>query len=170
MTDIATTLRVLLENLGAACINAYATVAGAPLEVPDLVIPPTGPAPVTDCGNLLIVNMTSLTSAFQGPPENCAIVPQANLAVTVTRCIANLDAWGKPAGREALTADALSLADDVSTLWYGVTNACRAGTLWAGFQELGCQDTKFRDFRPGASGGIGWFTWSLSVDLSTAIL
>lgn len=170
MTDIAKTLRTLLCNLGDACIGAYSTVPGAPLEVPDLVIPPTGPAPVIDCGNLLIVACTSVTSAFQGPAENCALVLQANLSVTVTRCVSNLDNWGRPADRTAMTKDALGLADDVSTLWYGVAGACKAGTLWTGFTELGCEDTIFRDMRPGAGGGIAWYTWAITVDLSAAIL
>lgn len=170
MTSVAKTLATLEIDLANACVAAYSLIADAPLPVPTVVIPPSGVAPVLDCGNLLVVNCTQVTSAFQGPPEACAIVMQANLAVTVTRCIVNLTDFGKPAGRTELTDDGLGLADDVSTLFYGVTAACRAGTLWSGFAELSCADTSFRAFRPGASGGIGWFTWDIVVNVTAPLV
>ena len=170
MTSVARTLRTLLQNLGDACVNSYSLIADAPIPVPSLVIPPSGPAVPVDCGDLLIVACTSVTSAFQGPPEACAIVMQANLSVTVTRCVPNLTDFGHVANRTLLTDAALSLADDVSTLFYGVTGQCRAGTLWTGFAELGCESTRFRDFRPGAGGDIAWFTWNVSIDLTSPLL
>lgn len=163
---MAVTLRTLEENLGDACVAAYGTVTGAPLPVPALVIPPSGSSVVVDCGDLLIVRAASVSSAFQGPPEKCALVMVANLEVTVTRCIPNLTDWGHPATQAELTAAGLSLADDVSTLWYGVAQACQAGTLWAGFADLGCADTQFRAWTPGASGGIGWWSWQVSVNVT----
>lgn len=169
LAALALTLRTLEQNLGAAAVAAY-SAEGAPLPVPTLVIPPAGAAPVIDCGDLLLVTTTSVTSAFIGPPERCAIVMQANLAVTVTRCIPNLKPSGNVADNDELTIASLSLADDISTLFYGVTTACRNGTLWAGFLDLDCSSTHFRDARPGASGGIGWFTWAIGVDVASSLL
>lgn len=167
MSSVALVLRTLEENLADACLTSYASITDAPLPVPAVVIPPSGPVPVIDCGDLLIVQCVSVTSAFQGPPEACAIVMQANLTVTVTRCIPNLTDWGVPASQAALTASGRSLARDVATLFYGLTGQCRAGLLWSGFRELGCADTAFREFRPGASGGVGWFTWNIAVKVTS---
>lgn len=170
MTAVSLMLRSALEDLGDACVNSYLSIADSPKPVPSLVIPPMGVLPVLDCGNLLVVGVTSVTSAFQGLPERCALVMQANLSVTVTRCVENLTDFGRPATQAALTTDGLLLANDASTLFYGVTGQCRDGLLWKSFTDLGCESTRFRDMRPGASGGIGWLTWSLSVDLATSLL
>lgn len=159
-----------MEDLADGCINSYLSIDDSPKPVPSPVIPPTGILPVVDCGNLLIVACPSVTSAFQGPVERCALVMQANLTVTVSRCVANLTDWGHPASQSELTADGLLLAQDVSTLWYGLTGQCRQGLLWKSFADLDCSSTRFRDMRPGASGGIAWVTWQISVDLATSLL
>lgn len=170
MTDSpALVIRTLLENLRDACLNAY-TIPGAPLPVPSPVIAPNGPSPTIDCADLLIVQCVDVTSAFQGPPEACALVMKCSLQVTVTRCVPNLDSFGRPKDRAELTAAGESLADDASTLWAGVTGQCVAGTLWSGFYELGCQDTSFRDMRPASQGGIGWWTWSIVVTVAAPLL
>lgn len=161
--------RVCATNLRDACIAAYSTVAEAPSPTPSPVIHHDGIVPTIDAGDLLIVQVTSITSAFQGPPELCAIVPQVNLTATVTRCVPNLTSFGRVADHERLSDGALGLADDASTLWEGVTAACRAGTLWAGFVDLSCADTTFRDARPGAGGGIGWFSWAVSVKVTAPL-
>lgn len=162
MTSPALLGRTLAENLRDACLAAYDDLADAPSK-PTGVIHHDGPAPTIDCGDLLVVQLASLTSAFQGPVEACAIVPQFTFVVTVTRCIPNLDDWGRVAEHDDLTDAALSLADDASVLQAGVTARCAAGTLWAGVSDIGCRDTQFRDMRPGASGGIGWWTWTVLV-------
>lgn len=169
MTSLAKVLRTVATNLGDAAIASY-SLADSPRPIPSLVIPPTGFLPVVDCPDLLIVSALAGQATMQGSPAQCAIVMRANLSVTVTRCVANLTDIGTPASRTALTADALSLADDVSTIFYGLTGACRNGTLWSGFDDLGCADTTFGDWRPGASGGIGWFTLSLGLNVSAALL
>lgn len=170
MASVSVLLRTLMEDLGDACVNSYLSIGDAPLPVPSLVIPPSGPAPVISCGNLLIVSVASITSSFQGPPENCALVMQANLQVTVSRCVANITDWGQSASQTDLTTDGLLLAQDVSTLWYGLAEQCRLGLLWKSFGDLSCQSTRFRDMRPGASGGIAWFTWQVSVDLTSPLI
>lgn len=149
------------EDLLASCLEAY-DAAGSP-PVPAGLLHHDGPAPTIDCGDLLIVQLVSLTSAFQGPPEACAIVPRFTYSVTVTRCIPNLNDWGSVAGDAELTAAAVALADDAMTLWAGVTADCKAGTLWVSVPSLECADTQFRDMRPGAQGGIGWWTWTVVV-------
>lgn len=157
----ANVVRALLSNLRDAALNAYDTVSGAPLPKPLPVVPPTGPAVPIDCGGLLVVQCASITSAFQGPAEMCAIVMKANLAVTVTRCIPNLDNYGRLAEAQTLTAAGLALGDDLSTLWSGLTSACAANTLWSSFPLMKCGDTVFRDAVPGAGGGIAW--WKIPV-------
>lgn len=169
MTSLAKVLRTVATNLGDAAVGSY-SLAGAPTPIPTLVIPPSGFLPVVDCGDLLIVSPLLGQAVMQGPPAQCAIVMRANLSVTVTRCVANLTDIGTPASQTELTADALSLADDVSTIFYGLTGACRNGTLWKGFDGLGCADTTFGDWRPGASGGIGWFTLNIGLNISAALL
>lgn len=166
MTSVAKTVSTLLSNLGDACVAAYGSIASAPLPVPALVIQPAGTLAITDCGDLLIVRAASIATAFQGSPQQCALVMVANLEVTVTRCIPNLTDWGAAASQAELTAAALALADDVSTLWYGLAGACRAGTLWAGFADLGCADTSFGPARPGGSGGVGFWTFPVSVNVT----
>lgn len=170
MASVSTLLRTLLEDLGDACVNSYLSITESPKPVPSLIIPPSGPLPVLDCGGLLVVAVQSVTSAFQGPSEKCALVMQANLTVTVTRCISNLTDFGRPATQTALTTDGLLLAEDVSTLWYGLSEQCRLGTLWKSFTDLGCDSTRFREMRPGASGGIGWFQWAISVDFTSPLI
>lgn len=170
MTAVSLVLRSLLEDLADGCINSYRSIADSPKPVPSPVIPPMGTLATLDCGNLLVVGATSVTSAFQGPGERCAIAMQANLSVTVTRCVENLTDFGRPATQAALTEDGLLLAQDVSTLWYGLTGQCQQGLLWKSFADLDCGSTRFRDMRPGASGGIAWFTWQISVDLATSLL
>lgn len=168
MTSVSQVLRALTKDLADAAIESYLSIDGAPLPVPSPLIPPMGQIPTIDCGDLLIVGVTSTTQAFQGLAERCALVLQANLNVTVTRCIANLTDFGNVASRSQLTSDGLSLADDESTLWYGITEQCRLGMLWKSFDDLGCESTRFREIRPGASGGIGWLTWQISVDVAAA--
>lgn len=159
-------VRAVLTDLRDAAIAAYGNVADAPLPVPTPRVPPSGQSVVTDCGDLLLVNCTGITSAFQGPPEQCAIVMQVNASVTVTRCIPNLTNQGRPAPNATQTAAALSLADDLTTVYLGLVTACQAGTLWGSFDGLGCGDTKFRNGVPGASGGIGWWTVPVQVNLT----
>lgn len=160
----ALVIRALLTDLRDASIAAYTNVPNAPLPIPTPCVPPSGQAPVIDCPDLLLVNCTGITSAFQGPPELCAIVLQAQLQVTVTRCIPNLTNQGKAAPKVDQTVAALSLADDATTLFLGLVTACQNGTLWGSFVNLGCGDTQFRAGRPGAGGGIGW--WSLPVTVN----
>lgn len=169
MTAVSLVLRSLLEDLADGCVNSYLSITDSPKPVPSPLIPPSGILVPIDCGNLLIVACTSVTSAFQGPPERCALVMQANLSVTVTRCVENLTDFGRPATQAALTEDGLLLAQDVSTLWYGLTGQCQQNLLWKSFADLDCGSTRFRDMRPGASGGIAWFTWQISVDLATSL-
>lgn len=170
MPSVAKTVSTLLDNLGDACVAAYGSITDAPLPVPALVVQPAGTAAVTDCGDLLIVRASSIATAFTGPPAQCALVMVANLEVTVTRCIPNLTDWGSSATQADLTASALALADDMSTLWYGLAAACRAGTLWAGFADLGCEDTSFGPARPGASGDIGFWTFPVSVTVGSGLV
>lgn len=169
MTSVAKAVSTLLTNLGAACVAAYGSIASAPLPVPSLVVQPAGTLAVTDCGDLLIVRAASIATAFTGSPQQCALVMVANLEATVTRCIPNLTDWGSAAAQADLTAAALALADDVSTLWYGLAGACRAGTLWAGFTDIGCEETTFGPARPGASGDIGFWTLPVSVTVGSGL-
>lgn len=166
MTVSALIVRAVLTDLRDAAIAAYSNVSDAPLPIPTPNVPPTGQSVVIDCGDLLLVNCTGLTSAFQGPSEMCAIVMQVNANVTVTRCIPNLTNQGKPAPKVDQTVAALSLADDLTTVWLGLVHACQAGTLWGSFDGLGCGDTVFRNATPGASGGIGWFTIPVQVRIT----
>jgi len=166
VTISALVVRGVLTDWRDAAIAAYSNVSDAPLPIPTPNVPPTGQSPVIDCGDLLLVNCTGITSAFQGPPENCAIVMQVNASVTVTRCIPNLTNQGKPAPKIDQTVSALSLADDLTTVWIGLVHACQSGTLWNSFDGIGCGDTKFRNAIPGASGGVGWWTIPVQVNIT----
>lgn len=170
MASVSIVLRALLEDLADGCVNSYLSIDGSPRPVPSVVIPPSGPAQTLDCGDLLIVSFVNVTSAFQGTSERCAVVMQANLQITVTRCVENLTDWGRPASQTALSSDGLLLSEDVATLWYGLSEQCRLGLLWKSFVDLGCDGTRFREMRPGASGGIAWFTWAVSVDMGSPLI
>jgi hypothetical protein len=163
MTTVAHAIPILMRNLRDAAVSAYTDIADAPQPTPVGVIHPDGTVPTIDCGDLLIVGLTSVTSAFQGPPEACALVLQVNLALTVTRCVPNLDSWGNPAEDTTLEDSALELAGDVSTVWHGITGRCAQNRLWEGYSTLTCADTTFRDMRAGIGGNIAWFTWPISV-------
>lgn len=167
MTSVAKTVRTLLQNLGDAAVASYSSVADSPRPIPALVIQQTNGQPVTDCRDTLIANAVSVVPMVVGDP--CALVMQANLAVTVVRCIPNLTDAGNAADAADQDVAALSLTDDLSTLWYGLTAACRAGTLWPGFVELSCADTTFTGTRPGASGGLGWWTLAIRVNVTAPL-
>jgi hypothetical protein len=170
MTSLSQVIPALLRDLGAGALGAYTDVADGPLPVPELVIHHDGPAPTIDCGDLLIVTPTALTSAFQGSVENCAYVLQVGMSVTITRCVPNLQPSGETAENEDLTAAALGLAGDISTLWYGLIGRCRADTLFTSFAGIMCGDVSWHDGRPGVGGGIGWWTLPVTVTVGAPLL
>jgi hypothetical protein len=170
MTSLSQAVPTLLTNLRDAALASYATVADAPLPVPTPVLHHDGPAPTIDLPDLLVIMATNLTSAFQGTGEECAVALQVGLSVTVTRKVANLAEAGGLRQLDDYSQSTLTLAGDASTLWFGLTQAWQAGTLWQGFSGLSCGDTKWRDMRPGVGGGLGWWTFPLTVNVVASLL
>ncbi len=160
----------LLTDLRDAAASAYDSPdPSIPVPVPTAVIRHEGPATTVDKPNLLVASLVSLGLAFAGPPEQCATVLRPTLNLTVTRNLPNHDQQGNTAPEDDLLFAGLSLAADISLLWYTLTTACRAGNLWSSFLELDCADTHFGDARPGASGGIGWWTFPITVAVTAPL-